>query len=218
MKLSLLILALLLSIIIPGCAVGHILYPEKAPMVLLHGDEQYTIAQRKCIEDSTDVWRNQTGGVADIQVVWDYNSAVPASVAAHKKDNKIVWADSKTPIIVEMESDYEPGQHLLGLVKPSGGIHARGTTDPVELRLIMDRMDDPHTCRLTAIHELGHVLGVPHIARNKENIMYPSVKHERTACLKPDDLLGFCFVNDCGSVKMAPCSDEPTGITILLPG
>lgn len=213
MRFLLIFSALLLSVLLPGCAVGHALFPEKVPMVILHGDEQYTIAQRKCMEDSADVWRNQTSGVADIQIVWDYNSAIPASIATHKDHNKIVWADSKTPIIVEMESDYEPGQRLLGLVMPSGGIHNRAK-DPVEVRLIMDRMDDQRVCRLTAIHELGHLLGTPHISRNRENIMYPSIMSTRTVCLKPDDLLGFCFVNDCGSVKMKPCSDEPTGLIV----
>ncbi len=215
MKLFSILLALFLS----GCA----MFTAVPPMVTMHGDVRYNEDQRQCVIDSAKVWEDQTSGVADINIIWDFNSADPVSIHEQSKNHKIIYTTSQTPVVKERDDAAErnrdeddPPQYLLGFVKPSGGIH-NPLQGPVELRLVLDRLSDGHKCRLAAIHELGHVLGVGHIPRNKEDIMYPSIMASRKACLKPDDLLGFCFVNDCGSVAMKPCSDEPTGIIITLP-
>lgn len=189
----------------------------------MHGDVRYNEEQRQCVEESAKVWEDQTAGVADINVIWDLDSSTASGLHEQSKNNRIIYTTSQTPVVKEKDEAAErnrdeddPPVFLLGFVKPSGGIHAP-LGGPVELRLVLDRLTDGHKCRLAAIHELGHVLGIGHIARNRENIMYPSLMGSRKACLKADDLLGFCFVNDCGSVAMKPCSDEPTGITITLP-
>lgn len=200
-----LVLALLVGL--TGCFL-----PAREPSITMHADTSFTFPERECLEVSAEQWRTQTQGLADISLKYDYNSSDPASVALSKLQDRLVRWTSKNPVLIEYEAELNadkdpdaPAAHILGQVNGNGikdKFHL-----PVEMRMVMDRLEDPHDCRLTAIHEFGHVLGVPHITTSHANIMYPVVEYSRKACLKKDDLLGFCYFNDCGNVQMKACEE-----------
>jgi hypothetical protein len=183
-----------------GCA----FLPAREPTVTLHADKAFNGPERQCIKESADQWRSQTQGLADANVVYDYDPTNVDQVLKFQLKDRLVKWDSSMPLV---RAEDEGDALLLGQVWPKGGIH-NDWKIPVEMRLVSDRLTDLHKCKLTAVHELGHVFGVPHIPSDPGNIMFPSVIPTRTACLKNEDLLVFCMVNDCGRVEMKPCPDQ----------
>ncbi len=178
----------------------------------MHVDTSYGPLERQCIVDSAEQWRSQTRGLADVELEFDYDTHKPLEVARRRLSNRIVRWSSQSPVVVEIEKELTEDQEDPYILL--GQVNGKGIRDPwhnpIEMRLVADRLQDPHTCRLTAIHEFGHVFGIPHLP-NKTDIMYPSVSYSRSACLKAEDLLAFCFYNDCANVDMKPCPDDPPG-------
>lgn len=170
-----------------------------------HADVDFSPTERSCLEASAQQWREQTQGIADVGFVYDYKPKDPKSIVLNLTHNKLIKWSSTTPKVEEVEAIQEdPSYELLGLTMRSGGLDSYPRL-PTTIGLVMDRLQDDHMCRLTVIHELGHAFGIHHMVGNS-NIMYPSVDIGRTACLKHDDLLAFCFANDCGNVEMKQCA------------
>lgn len=199
-------------IAIASLTVGCFL-PAKEPTLTMHADVSFNEIERNCIDSSAEQWRYQTNGLADIRVKYDYDSHDPVSVLEHVTKHRIVKWSSSHPQLVEFEAelneDLEPGEpvrFILGQVGTKNGIH-NAFRLPVEMRLVSDRFYSGQLCRNVTIHEFGHVLGVPHITSSEKNIMFPVALADRKPCLKEDDLLAFCYFNDCGNVKMEACED-----------
>ncbi len=208
-----------LGMLIQGC----FLNASKEPTIVMHADTLFSPDERACMEQSAQQWRDQTNGLADAHFVYDYKTADPISYLEMKLHHRVVRWTSENPVLAEMERQGTERERLedpdappyiiLGMVSPGIGLHHEPQW-PVEMRLVADRLqNDPnfeymHRCKLTTIHELGHVFGLQHLENNDANIMFPSVNMGRKACLKKDDLLVFCYLNNCGNVAMKPCEDD----------
>ncbi len=203
-----LFLGLFLAVSSTGC-----LMPAANP-VTMSVDVQFSQAERECLQDSAKQWKAQTNGLADVRFEYDYNSRDIQSVLTHKLAHKVVRWTTLTPRVQDMTNE---GFIVLGMVSKVDSILTGGPVRPAELRLVADRLEDPNVCRLTAIHELGHLFGINHIKWNEHAIMYPSVRGDRKACLKTDDLIGFCSENDCGNVQMFPCQDSEDSFAVSSP-
>ncbi len=203
--------AILLSLIgLSGCAMPSV----KDPTLVMHVDTSYTAPERKCLEQSAQQWRDQTSELANVQFEYDYNVKDVLSVLYHKKDNRVVRWISETPYVklVEQMQSTPDGPYVL-----LGQVNGKGILDPyhlpIEMGIVMDRLQDGlaegdgHMCKLTVIHELGHVFGVPHMPYTTD-IMYPSVIAERSACLKSVDLVAFAQLNGLPGELMKPCPDD----------
>ncbi len=208
-KTYILSLAILLASL-TGCALPSV----KDPTLVMHVDTSYTAPERQCLEQSAQQWRDQTSELANVQFEYDYNVKDVLSVLIHKKDNRVVRWTSETPyvkLVEQLQSQPDAPYILLGQVNGKGILDPYHL--PIEMGLVMDRIQDGlaegdgHLCKLTAIHELGHVFGVPHMPF-KTDIMYPSVYPPRSACLKNEDLVAFAQLNGLPGDLMKPCPDD----------
>lgn len=198
----------LVALILQACAADSVSlkYPKPlAPAVTLHGDTSYTAPERKAIEKAADIWREQTGGQANIKIVWDRDPSAVKVDTEHtlrkssSDDLQVVLIDC----MIAAENDLPPCMPtLLGWVDIPGGIHNH-EHEPVSVNFIPDRYETESKFVSVAIHEFGHLLGLPH-QNVTQAVMYPTQNAEKT-CLKPSDLASFCSVNVCDGRKMYPC-------------
>lgn len=206
------VLFVLASIGAPGCVhKTDFDYPEpKTPMFTMHGDTSFTKEERGLIEEAAGIWSKQTDGLATIRFVWDYVPGDLQSEGQHASDNIVVKHTSKEPDIMQEDCDisesqgYPPGfcfPMLLAWVSPSGGIH--NGEDRTELNFIPDRYEGHDRWISVAIHEMGHVFGLPH-SNFRQAVMWPSNNVAKT-CLKQPDLQAFCQANVCEGHTMKPC-------------
>lgn len=156
------------------------------------------------------VWYKQTDGVASIGFVWDFVPGDPESEGKYASDHIVVRHTSFEPAIQEEDCEISEAMGyprgicvpaLLAYVSPSGGIHSGAAR--TEMNFIPDRYDGHDRWVSVAIHEMGHVLGLPH-SNFRQAVMWPGNNTAKT-CLKQPDLAAFCSANDCGGHVMKPC-------------
>jgi len=70
--------------------------PARSPTMELHVDRMFTPDERSCIGDSVKQWSDQTSGLVEIQLEYDYNSSKPLEMAFAQTHNHIVRWTSKT--------------------------------------------------------------------------------------------------------------------------
>jgi hypothetical protein len=171
----------------------------------MHGDKSFTESERNQIETAAGVWREQTSGQANIRIVWDWSKDTTIPKEEHKIE-KLTSLDLEvilTDCYLSEQMDVPPcSPMVLAWVEQSGGIH-NPEHEPVMLKFIPDRYKSGESFVSVAIHEFGHVLGLPH-QNVPQAVMYPSQNAVKT-CLKPSDLASFCQVNECDGRKMYPC-------------
>lgn len=176
-----------------GCAVTP--GPMAPGHYTLHGDVQFTQAARECIQDAVDQWDAQTDGLADVNLVWDYDSTDMDSILEHMGNHRIqVWDFHSDSLAA---ADARDGTHRLAQAE---GEFAKG---PVTIGVVVGRIWPPSKCQQVVMHELGHAWGLDHTA-SVDDVMFHDV-YQRENCLSKGDLLEFCKTNDCGSVVPKGC-------------
>lgn len=198
-----------LALGLTGCVL-----PAKEPNLVLHADVRFSQAERHCMEEAAAQLDEQTDGFATVGFKYNYN---PDSLFSEVKqsvfNNRVVRWTSTTPDLVEYEKTYQErhGSEFRLLGQTNGAdVHGSRT---IEIRLVADRLTDPHMCKLTMMHEIGHIYGLDHLPSSRGNIMHPMVISGRTDCYKREDLSVFCSLNGCDFSKMKPCPDhQPVGV------
>ncbi len=190
-----------------ACALPTIPGQSSEPTITFHVDTRFTAPERDCLEVSAGIWRGQTTGLANVKFKYDYNVSNVGSVLENKLNDRLVRWVSTTPDVVEREKR-EPDEEPWTLLGLADGKVTDVIRTPIQVSLVMDRLEDRHKCILTALHEFGHALGLPHLGKLTD-IMYPAVYPPRSACLKHEDLLVFAAINKYPFEQMHPCPNDP---------
>jgi hypothetical protein len=182
----------------------------------LHGDVAFTPEERASIKAAADIWRFQTNGLADVHLIWDLDPDSPTSIRKHAMDAVLLKRTSKSEIVQEYDDEVcgPAGQlfggcGVLGWVNvPGGYLNKLESGEDVPGRWQMNLVGDRIEGRVTnvAMHELGHMLGLRHVA-DSYALMYPRTMPYKRACLSKADLSEFCRVNQCGHTQMYACEE-----------
>ena len=177
-------------------------YGPKAPEpgvpvhMVLHGDEGFSAEERKEIEEGASMWRDQTGGLANLKIQWDLKDQIHKGPCEDK--HCILKSPEELMVLIELQSDMSPGS-TLALTMPSGGVKV---SNSVNILIVPSRGRGYLT--MVSAHELGHAMGLPHVG-GAYAIMRPYMKGPHVPCLTQLDISTFCSVHVCGDVKMRKC-------------
>lgn len=164
--------------------------------MLFHADVDFTEVERDHIAIVLDTFRAQTGGLADVKVVYDLDFSGPvSSLEELRASNLITRIDSHHSSVTDERGEWK---RILGWTAFNN--HLAGVS-PVRMAIVGDKTGD--VFRAVFMHEMGHALGMGHV-NSLHALMYPSIKSDQ-ACLTRADISEFCRVNECGNTKMIPC-------------
>jgi hypothetical protein len=190
--------------LVVGCTVSasaaHV-SKEGHTVVELHGDVDFSMQERQQIERAAEMWFAQTGGYADIRLVWDLDFNSAESVKAHHNHGMLARFTSDLDLIKKMDNE-EGGKQVLGFVAPGHGVNSP-TGHPIRMGLVADRLGGKAWVQVT-IHEFGHVFGIQHTPR-RESVMVPGYTRRDRSCMDRQDLESFCAVRICDRAKLLPC-------------
>lgn len=172
--------------------------------VTLHMDVEFSPDERKDLAQAVGIWSRQTSGLAAIWLVYDldFNDLIGLNEHVVMGHHTVVRLTSDLASVESADTE----AHCLGCVlgwMTEGGIHNEAR-QPVHGAFVVDRLSNQNRRVQVFLHELGHVLGLSHVAQ-RHAIMYPSIVEGRVTCLKQPDLVAFCTVNDCGHSLILPC-------------
>ena len=177
-----------------------------APVTTIHCDTAFTKEERASLLAAAELWNVQTSGVARITLVFDVDFESTRDIESHANSQENLMLRLESWMEIVQSEDGEQGALLLGVVSPAGGIH-NPWQKPLTVGFVVDRLDGKLsgvTLTQVALHEFGHVLGIPH-QPGVAGIMFPSAIKAKDVCLKKSDLVAFCSVNECGTHRMHPC-------------
>lgn len=179
--------------------------PGTKVTVVLHVDTGCPGPDIAAMYKAADIWRSQTGQLADIRFVrdLDYESVIGLYQHTYNGDNMLTCVTSDSDQVKTMDGGQEPGAFTLGWVLPARGIKAPGG-GPVHVSMVSDRLRGERYRTAVYLHEFGHVLGLKHIDAF-DTIMWHSTYDGKTTCLKKRDLEQFCDVHECGTTQTFPC-------------
>jgi hypothetical protein len=128
---------------------------------LLHGDTRFDTRERQLVERACAAWSDFTAGRARVRVAWDYG-----------EENYMDLAAVAAPHITRTPWWYA-APNTGGKVNAIGG-H--------EVRLLPDNCPRLMPC---AMHELGHVLGLAHVA-DVTAVMHSSLRPQTLSFTEAD--------------------------------
>lgn len=202
----------ILSMMTIGCMAGCGMFASNAPTIAFHADTNFTAPERVCLAESAKQWHDQTSGLVDITYTYDYDGKSSKSVIDNQHNARLTRWNSDMFLVKETEAYLEHSRgaepdsiQLLGQMRTEDGIHNK-YGQPLEVVLVMDRLQNPIDCKSIAIHEFGHALGLEH--DDSAHVIMNTSYVPGTACLKKNDLLQFCINNKCADVPMHPCPDD----------
>jgi len=165
-----------------------------------HADTNFTADERAALLQATQEWRDFTVGKVEISLIFDIDDNNRNSYLGIDKQ-LLLRSNSRVAAIIAADEDIrrrDPDSYALGLFSPDGGSYGYPT-----IFIVMDRIDDMKTLRLTAEHEMGHSFSLGHLRLDEVGIMFHSVGI--SDCFTHADARVFCSIYGCHPEDLKTC-------------
>jgi len=175
------------------------------PLVRLNfrGDYSAPEVVRRGVEHAIVDLDRVSCGLAKVNIIWDYNRDQDLPRAALRGDNVI---QGVSVMDVETSLGRNDADDLLGMTRSA----KNPRWNPVWIFLVNDKLeDDDQLAEWTALHEIGHALGMDHV---KTGIMEPRAPYFFGLEDKPEwsveDQDEFCRIYRCDPTAFIRCEEK----------
>lgn len=151
-----------------------------------HVDDALSPFGFRILQRAFAVWERYTNGLVYFDLRHDLTDDNALSIAHHEP--AVVLVHSTTDVIANYDASVPCSECTLALT-------LQHETHPTIL-LVMDRLTDPRDFYETAIHEIGHAIGIPHIPTT-DAVMFPTRGVLAATCPTKADMAAFCEVAAC---------------------
>ena len=145
--------------------------PNKKQSCLYQGiifaDSNFTDAERLLILEGLDDLHFFCNGLVELEIVFNLDASDEDSI---RNNHVLLRVDGYHEAIIEADKNHEA--RVLGLCEYMDN-------ETIRLYLVAERLHGPISFKTTAIHELGHFLGLGHTAKpsimhksNSSNVLY----------------------------------------------
>lgn len=172
------------------------------PLITLNfrGDYSAPAAVHRGVERAIADLDRVSCGLAKVNITWDYNREWDLPRAALRGDNVI---QGVSVLDVETSLGRDDADDLLGMTRSA----KNPRWNPVWIFLVNDRLEeDSQLAEWTALHELGHALGMNHV---KNGLMEPQAPYffglEDTPEWSVEDQNEFCRIYRCDPEAFIRC-------------
>jgi hypothetical protein len=170
---------------------------------VVHIDKKFSGIERDKIREGLREWERATNGIVKFVIKNDWNSEdeielpVPDENGTVKctRDMYIVRALSTDAVVKGIEEEIE--STIAGYANPTCRLKF--------VLIVADKIDNAEKYLAVTIHEMGHMLGLQHMAIPNETSMFPGLP-KSTACVTELDLKQFCAIGwKCDPAELSPC-------------
>lgn len=177
-----------------------VIEPQSSVVVYIRDNEVYRFSkeEKEAIIEGFVMWQFATRSLVDVRVAGMHKPEIDDEVGkvVNGRCQEVVIVtglSSKSPILEQFDDNN------------TVGLCARSECSYTNIYFVMERITNTNMLKLIATHELGHAIGLSHVADSRSILNSTFYENMCIGCLTKYDLAEFCKLYDCDVEDLVYC-------------